>query len=126
MRILFIDDEALVREHFAGLLGSAGYEVVVALDGEEGIAALESEPFDLVICDILMPKKEGMETIFEIRKRKLARWVIAISGGGLAKNMKPLQLAKKAGADVILAKPVGREAMLDAIRSLTSKSALVC
>lgn len=124
MRILVIDDEALVLQHFATMLGSAGYEVVVAANGEEGIAALESASFDLVISDILMPQKEGIETIFEIRKRKLAKWIIAISGGGLAKNMKPLQLAKKAGADLTLAKPVGREAMLDAIRSLSASAAV--
>lgn len=123
MRILLIDDESLVRSTLERTLAAAGYEVVVAADGAQGISVLESDPCELVITDILMPQKEGIETIFEIRKRNLAKWIIAISGGGRAKNMMPLHMATKAGADLILAKPVRGESLLNAVQALTAGSA---
>ena len=67
--ILVIDDEASVRALVRQVLEEEGYLVNEAADGEEGLAQLQSTPIDLVITDIFMPHKEGIETIRELRRQ---------------------------------------------------------
>jgi DNA-binding response OmpR family regulator len=84
---------------------SAGYKVRAAPDGQAGLAQFMAEPSDLVVTDIIMPNREGIETIVELRKASPSVKVIAISGGYRAGPDDFLQLARHVGADGALAKP---------------------
>ena len=105
-RILLIDDDPLMRDLVGRMLAESGHTVFVAADGEAGVAAIEKEPVDLVITDLLMPNKEGMETIMEIRAFHPQVRIIAISGGQnpalVASN---LWAAGRIGAEAVLEKP---------------------
>ena len=115
--ILVIDDEPQILQLFAGTLGDEGHETLLASDGNEGLGLLDSE-IDLVIVDMVMPNKEGLETITELRRNKFAMPVIAMSGGGAAAPNGMLHAAKLLGADAVLAKPFTRGEVLTAVRSL--------
>ena len=104
-RILVIDDEEGVRELIADALRTAGYHVVEAGDGAEGLAILADGPIDVVVTDMIMPRKEGIETIVELKRAHPEIGVVAISGGGRTKNYQFLELAKSLGADSVLQKP---------------------
>ena len=104
-KILVIDDDELVRTTIKAALELADYEVVEAVDGQEGVNTFQTGGFDLVITDIIMPEKEGIETIIELRQHDPAVKIIAISGGGRTSNQIFLDVAKKFGAVDVLAKP---------------------
>jgi len=78
--VLVIDDEAPVRAVVRSALGSAGYEVMEASNGREGLALFRQRPPDLVIADILMPELNGLDVIMELTREFLDVKVIAISG----------------------------------------------
>ena len=117
-RILLIDDEPQLRRTLTLALERAGHEVYCAGDGEEGIAFLTSRQVDIVISDIMMPQKEGIETIIELRKLYPDIKVVAISGGGRTGNFGFLKMAKKFGASHTLAKPFTMKALVDCVREL--------
>ena len=83
-RILLIDDEEQIRLTIGELLRVTGYDVVVAADGQEGLDLFRQHTFDLVITDLLMPKKGGLETIADLRRLKPELKIIATYGGGRA------------------------------------------
>ncbi len=107
-RILIIDDNDLVRATLARSLAAAEYEVIEAADGDEGLRKYQDGGIDLVITDILMPEKEGLETIQELRRANGAVKIIAISGGDRAGNLSYLGMAAALGADGVLSKPIRR------------------
>ncbi|RMF90686.1 MAG: response regulator [Nitrospinota bacterium] len=123
-RILVIDDEAPVRRMLRQTLEYAGYTVVEAEDGKEGLKQYRAEPADLVITDILMPEKEGLETIRELRREFPETKIIAISGGGRSGVLDFLNVAEKLGAHRTFHKPFSLQDLLTAIRELleTEKS----
>ena len=114
-RILIIDDDELMRDTVRDMLEEAGYKVVEATDGDQGIILFEADAADLVITDILMPQKDGVETIIELRRKFLSVKIIAMSGGGSAKNLDFLEFAEKLGAGQLLAKPFTRDELLAAV-----------
>lgn len=114
-RILVIDDEQLARFTMREILESAGHEVEEAKNGAQGIACQKSQPFDVVITDIIMPEKEGVQTIIELRRDYPTLPIIAISGGGRTRNLDFLKIAERYGAKRILAKPFSEEELLDAV-----------
>jgi CheY-like chemotaxis protein len=112
-RILVIDDEASVRTLIRRILEGEGHLVHEAGDGEDGLAQLQSTPVDLVITDIFMPHKEGIETIRELRRQFPGAKILAISGGGKQSGLEPpLTEAKLFGAHDILAKPFTPQELL--------------
>src|SRR5689334_11722523 len=118
-RVLVIDDNADTREVLQLLLQRAGYSVDVATDGAAGLELLRRRPAELVITDIFMPNRDGIETIEQLRNEFASLKVIAISGGGrLAKKDGYLLTARELGADAVLAKPFEREELLRAVRKL--------
>jgi len=119
-RILVIDDERGVRLTIQVILEREGYEVICAADGDQGLRAFASTSPQLVITDIIMPDKEGLETIMEIRARDAATPIIAMSGGGRVGNADFLQMAARLGADEVLPKPFEREDLIGAVRRLLS------
>src|SRR3954469_20013849 len=85
--VLVIDDETLVRATVARMVERAGHRVLQAANGVEGLNIFKRERVDLVVCDIIMPEKEGIETIGELRRSNPTLKIIAISGGGRADNV---------------------------------------
>ena len=122
-RILIIDDDDAHREMMRDMLEESGFDVLDAENGARGIAVLEAEPVDLVITDILMPEKEGIETIREIRKGYPDVKVIAASGGGRVGNVEFLDLAKKLGAHEVLQKPILMGPLIQMVRALLNAPA---
>jgi DNA-binding response OmpR family regulator len=104
-KILLVDDDPLVRTSLADVLSESGHQVAEAVDGDDGLSALARESFDLVVLDILMPGREGLETIREIRKQWTTLPVLAISGGGRNRWCDFLRMATEFGANETLAKP---------------------
>jgi len=117
-KILVIDDDKLVRSMVCGTLRKANHEVLEAGNGNEGVQKAQDETPDLVITDMLMPDKEGIETIIEIKAINESIKIIAISGGGNTKNMVFLEMAQKIGADHALSKPFKPNDLLGAINTL--------
>ena len=117
-RILVIDDDAPIRIVLQQTLERAGYEVINAPDGDVGMKLQSEEPADLVITDILMPEKEGIETIMELHRDFPGVKIIAISGGGRIESDTYLSLAKKMGVQRTLNKPFERKELLEAVREL--------
>ena len=104
-QILIVDDEPNVRLGLVQALQAQHHKVFDAPDGDKALRALAREPIDLVIIDIIMPHREGLETIQEIRMNWPDVKIIAISGGGRMRNTEFLTVAEKLGADAVLKKP---------------------
>jgi len=119
IRVLVIDDDEGVRAMLQRMLEREDYEVSVAVDGLDAEDKLKQESFDVVITDILMPEKEGIETIIDLRKRHAATKIIAISGGGKGGPEHYLRSAKSFGAHRTFAKPFECDEMLTAIQELS-------
>lgn len=113
-----IDDDDEVRRTLVRMLESAGNEVHQAADGETGISVCNEVEPELVISDILMPEKEGIETIRDLKRSHPTLKIIAISGGGQSGSMDFLEMARALGADEALQKPFRRAELLDAIQRL--------
>lgn len=119
-KILVIDDEDAVRSFLTTVLEREGFFVITAGDGREGMKKIGSEPVDLVITDLIMPEKEGMEIIMEVKKIYPHIPVIAISGGGRNSPESYLNTAKLLGAKAILEKPFHKEKLLSTIQAVLS------
>jgi DNA-binding response OmpR family regulator len=119
MRILLVDDDAAVRDSIAVVLSNAGYTVDQAANGVDGMRLLRQHAPDLVITDILMPQKEGIEIIREIRSLAAATPIIAISGGG-GGQADYLKMAQAFGANAALSKPFDPAALLALVERLSS------
>lgn len=117
-RILIIDDDDLVRATVRDILEEAGFAVLDAPDGRQGLEVFERNPVDAVITDILMPEKEGIETILEMRRIRVDVPIIAISGGGATGDLQFLQFAGRLGADRILPKPIDPAQLVQAVRQV--------
>jgi YesN/AraC family two-component response regulator len=105
LRILVIDDDHDVQRMIFKMLDSADREILTASNGVEAISIFDKKPCDIVITDIIMPEKEGLSLIKEIRIKNLKTKIVAISGGGRISAYNYLKLAKKFGADRTIAKP---------------------
>ena len=121
-RILVIDDDEQFRGMLRQVLGRAGYEVVEAGNGKEGMALFRAEPTDLIITDILMPEQEGLQTIRELRHEFPETKIIAISGGGPGGSMNFLKAAKLLGAQRTLWKPFDLDELRQTVREVLNPS----
>ena len=119
MNIVIIDDDELVRGMMANALRKKGFTVIEAGDGNEGLQVILHQSIDLVITDMLMPDKEGIETIIEIREIRPDIKIIAMSGGGAKQDMAFLKMAEQVGANRILKKPFRPSDLLDAIKDIS-------
>ena len=115
--ILLVDDDEAVRDILHKTLVNAGHEVEDAVNGDIAVAAYRRQPRDLVITDLVMPEKDGLEMIMELRKLNPAVRIIAMSGGGRTLGLGQLYLesARSFGAGRILAKPFTSSALLKAV-----------
>ena len=119
--ILLIEDDAEVRTVIRRMLESKNHEVVEAQNGKVGLRLYRKNSTDLVVTDILMPDKEGIETIRELRRDFPEVKIIAISGGGMLGLERYLKLAKKMGAQRTLEKPFNGNELNEVVRELLSE-----
>jgi CheY-like chemotaxis protein len=113
--ILIIDDDASMRRLMVRTLGTGSHTLIEAQNGQEGLDLVGQHKPDVVVTDILMPRKEGIETIREIRELAPNIRIIAVSGGGSAHNLMFLDIAKVFGADIALAKPFRPNELVEAV-----------
>jgi DNA-binding NtrC family response regulator len=119
--ILLVEDDELVRDMLAQTLQRAQYKVLCANDGEEAAAILKSNRPDIMITDIVMPKKSGITLITEIKHDQPDMPIIAISGGGRLDPTGYLDLSEKLGAVASFEKPIDNSALLLAIDVILPK-----
>ena len=115
-RILVIDDNAEMRETMSQMLKSAGYEVDLAANGIQGAKLQQASPADLIITDLLMPGKAGLETIIEFRRDFPQVPVIAMSGA--PRNGFYLVMADRLGAARTIEKPFQPKELLTAVQDV--------
>jgi DNA-binding response OmpR family regulator len=115
-RILIIDDYEPFRASVKDLLEANGYDVAVAVDGEDGIQQFRLHPFDLVLCDLFMPKKEGMETIRDLRLLSAGTPIISVTGLSDAFETDFLRMTRELGATRAITKPFDVEEFLALVR----------
>jgi DNA-binding NarL/FixJ family response regulator len=116
--VLIMDDCEMVAMALHDAVAEAGYDVLNAAEGEEGIKLCRENKVDVVITDILMPGKEGIETIFELRRDFPLIQIIAISGGGGGRAGDYLTIARQSGAAKTFTTPFRMNQMLEAIEEL--------
>lgn len=121
-RILVVDDEAEVRRTIGRMLATAGHDVVSAATGREAQLVLDQTKPDIIIVDILMPEQDGIELIGTLRRGNTGVKILAISGGGQLHPHDLLLVARKLGAEAVLAKPFQADELLAAIDSLRAAS----
>ena len=116
--ILVIDDDETIREILRAILEREGYRVLEAPDGGEGLKQFTKTPTDLVITDLIMPGKEGIETIRELRQKFPGVKIIAVSGGGRIGPSSYLKMAKGVGALRTLSKPFDKTVLLEVVKEV--------
>ncbi|MDP7061574.1 MAG: response regulator [Planctomycetota bacterium] len=119
-RILIADDDSEIRITLQKLLQMVGHEVELAKDGLEAVRILDSETFDLMVTDIVMPNQEGLESIMQARQKHPDLHLIAMSGGGKGRTENYLRMAKSFGAEAIFKKPFSPREMLDKVNELVT------
>jgi len=117
--ICVADDDIDVREVICAMLTRAGYRAVGAADGNQLLRDVERTKAATVVLDIVMPDREGLSTIAELKQRFPATRILAISGGGASGLMCYLDIARKLGADDALSKPFSQDQLLAKIDALT-------
>lgn len=123
VRILLIEDDVVAADVLEALLHRMGHEVERAEDGEQGVARFRAGRFDVVVTDLLMPGKPGLETLLEIRRLDPAVKLIAISGGSPVQPAQgTLSAAPCMGADATLSKPFSGAELSATIERLLSLS----
>lgn len=115
--VLIVDDDPLIRETFRYPLEQKGYRVLAADDGDHAMEVIGGSNVDIVLLDILMPNKEGLETLLEIKSRFPGAVVHVMSGGGSRNKTDFLTIAAKFGADGIIRKPFSSRDLLRLIES---------
>jgi two-component system cell cycle response regulator CpdR len=121
-KIFVFDDEPSILLMLKKMLERAGHEVYLALNGREGIDLFEKHKPDLLITDIIMPEKEGLETILVLRRKCPELKIIAISGGGRIGPEGYLPSAKIFGADMVFQKPLVQKEFVRAVNSLLNEN----
>ena len=119
--ILIIDDDELIRITLHNILERAGYETTLATNGQDGLTKFQARPADLIILDMILPEKGGIEVFTEFRQAQPDVKIIAISGGVWGKAIDNLQTLKDLGADHCLAKPIGRDELLEVVGRLLAQ-----
>jgi len=117
-RILVVDDNVRLRAVLRDILTQLGHEVETAGDGTEACQILKRISVDLLITDIVMPEKEGIETITTVRRNYPGVRIIAMSGDGSNNAAFYLEMAREFGADMTLSKPFSRAQILEAVEGL--------
>lgn len=118
--VLVIDDDPIVCATIRHVLHRAGHDVQIASNFSQALDLVESQAFDLVITDLVMPDVDGVTVILAFKDKFPAMPVIAMSGGARFGTSDSLAAAKEAGADEILRKPFGAEAITALVEAVLS------
>jgi CheY-like chemotaxis protein len=121
--VLVIDDEVQIREVLRTVLERVGYSVSEAADGLQGLRIYADGGIDLVVTDIIMPEKGGIDTIMDLRRDFPECKIIAISGGGMCGDVSYLDMAIGVGADRAIGKPFVLDDFLAAVEELIAQAA---
>lgn len=121
-RILVIDDEPTVLDVIRKILEFAGYEVVVAQNGQQGVDLFREQPYDLVVTDMVMPVKDGLQTILDLRVDSPDVPIVAISGGGNISKERYLAVAGYLDRVETVAKPFSVEALTNAVKKMLGEN----
>lgn len=120
-KILVVDDDAQMRDMISQMLEREGYVIACAADGNEALRRYRQTASDLVVLDILMPNKDGIETTMELKREFPGIRILAMSGGRRALSPQfNLDSAEVLGVDATLPKPFTREQLLKAVREALS------
>lgn len=117
-RILIIDDDPLILLAFKVTLEGEGHEIVTAMNGQEGIDLFSQTHFDLIITDMILPVKDGLQVIMEVDAKSPNTPLIAISGGGVIGAEQYLAIARNVGARKALAKPLTAQELIAAVNAM--------
>lgn len=115
-RILLVDDDEGVRDSVSRILSDAGYEVLEACDGKEGMMRAERDRPGLIILDLVMPRWSGMTVLEHLRRGPSSRIRIIMMSGQDQERFRPIAEAK--GIDGYLSKPVSAETLLERVRAV--------
>lgn len=119
-KIMIVDDDPITRRILVEIVGQAGHEVVQAEDGMHALRLFKESPADLVITDIFMPEKEGLELVRELMEEYPEVKLIAISGGSSLTKFDSLDWVRMFGVKYAFSKPLDRDKILAAIDDLLS------
>ncbi len=117
-KILVVDDEPQVRDVIKNILETAGHFVDIAADGDVAIKMQHQNPSELIILDMYMPEKEGVETLVELLTESPDLKILAMSGGGTQSDLTALRVAGRLGAKRTLTKPVTSENLLSCVSEI--------
>jgi CheY-like chemotaxis protein len=120
-KILLVDDDPMVRETIQHILVAEDHAVTTAEDGRRAVEVFKHAKFDLVITDIIMPEKDGIEIITELRRLQPGVRILAISGGGRIGNTDFLRIAERLGASATIAKPFDPDELIEKIADCLRK-----
>ncbi len=120
--ILVADDDELLARMLEKALLRAGHQVIRAANGNEALRLYDPAKVDLVLTDLIMPEKEGLELIMSLRKANKAIKIIAMSGGGRSGPENYLPIAKQMGAKAVLKKPFSIELLQQTVSEVLAES----
>ena len=118
MKVLLIEDETKIASYVAKALKGAGYEVTSVQDGQEGFTKATSDPYDVIILDLGLPGRDGLEILGAIRQRSISTPVLILTARG---DLKDRIAGLDRGADDYLAKPFSMEELLARVNVLTRR-----
>ena len=121
--VLVTDDDKMILEGFKDLFEQRGYRVLLAENGDAALSWLQKEPVDIVFLDIVMPCREGLETLLEMRRKFPGMPIHVMSGGGKHNKQDFFSLAQKFGASGVLRKPLRPDAVLKLAKDASSSAA---
>lgn len=116
--ILIIDDEEQIRDILRHILENVDHKVTEASNGVEGLGVFRKRPADLVIIDMIMPRKDGIETILDLKMEAPNVKIIAMTGGGRIGPKDYLEVAEGIGASHILPKPILKDKLLKMVQEV--------
>lgn len=119
--ILVVDDEQEIVKLISRLLEKKGHHVLTATNGQLALEVLRREPVDLLITDIIMPEKEGIEVIFELKKEKPECKIIAMSGGGYVNPTDYLATAEELGVQATFSKPFNGKELTEKVEEILAE-----
>lgn len=117
-RVLVVDDQKEMREYLCDILTKAGCEAVCVAGGEEAVKVCRRERISVIVVDIFMPDKDGIETIMDIRRCSPEAKLIAMTGRVKRRGIDVLNWARKLGAHAVLTKPFTQDELLSAVASV--------
>lgn len=119
-RILVVDDDFEFSDLIQSILEAEGHIVEAIPDGSKVISKFRSAPYEIIVLDLIMPNKDGLEVLIELKKLNLHPKVIAVSGGGYGNAADYLSWAKTLGVDFTLQKPFSKDEFLAAVQACLS------